>query len=122
MGTTSNTATTDLTPKLYVDLAAASTAQTNITGVASSVVYYGEVDNRMNPNKGLYFKLFNHASPSGSTNPEFVFYVSPSSIGRFVFPEGVTFATAVSFLVSTQYQNGQGVSPVNRATVKLAVG
>jgi hypothetical protein len=122
MATTFNSTAVDLTPRLYIDLSATSTAQTNITGVASSIVYYGEVDNRMNPDRGLYFKLFNHASPSNATNPTFVFYVSPASIGRFVFPEGLTMATAVSFLVSTSGLVSQGTSPTNKAVVKLAVG
>ena len=113
-----NTVTTSLATKLYVDTNVTTTPRTNLTGAAGTF-YLGEVDNRMNPDKAIWLKLYDHASPTNASDPLMVLYTGPSSIGRFVFPEGVTFATALSVLVATSPLVNQGTNPTNKVTVKL---
>jgi len=113
-----NTATTALTSKIYIEKGATTTPRTNITGAAATL-YLGEVDNRMNPDQAIWLKMYNHASPTNASDPLIILYTAPSSIGRFVFPEGATFSTALSVLVATSPLVNQGTNPTNQVTVKL---
>ena len=88
---------TQLVASLYVDTNVNSTAQTDITGAAATL-YGGEID------------------------PLVLVYVPPASIGRFVFPEGIIFDTAVSALVTTTAAtNNSPQNANNQVTARLLV-
>jgi hypothetical protein len=118
MAFTASSATTSLVASVYVNTSTSATPNTNITGAAATC-YGGECDNRMNPNNGVWLKLYDASSPTNSSDPLAVLYTGPSSVGRFVFPEGMTFATALSVLVTTSPRVGQGNSPTNKVAVRL---
>tara|TARA_R100001163_G_scaffold60583_1_gene49987 strand:+ start:1280 stop:1648 length:369 start_codon:yes stop_codon:yes gene_type:complete len=112
---------TRLVDSIYIDLNANATAQTNITGAAATF-YGGEVDNRLNPDKGVMFKLYDASSATNGSNPYISVYIPPASIGRFIFPEGVSFSTAVTVLVTTTVAtDNTAKNPLNRVTAKLLV-
>jgi len=121
MSYVSSSTFTRLVDSIYVNTNSTSTAQTNITGAAATL-YGGEVDNRLNQDKPVTIKLYDAGSATNATNPYIQLYVPPASIGRFVFPEGVTFSTAVSVLATvTTSTTNTAKSPTNRVTTKLLV-
>ena len=115
MAITSNTISTRIISNLYVDFVADVTPITDITGAAGTC-WGGEVVNTMNPNKAMWLKLYDNASPTNGTAPYAVVY---GQTARFVFPEGLAFGTAISAICVTSPLVGVGVSPANRATIKL---
>jgi len=119
MAFVSSSTFTRLVDSIYVDRNSNATAQTNITGAAAT--FYGaEVDNRMNQDNPVFLKLYDTGSATNNTAPTIVLYVPPASIGRFVFSEGVSFATALTALVTaTATTSSTAKNPANRVITKL---
>jgi|TARA_R100000388_G_scaffold89333_1_gene70047 hypothetical protein len=112
---------TQLVASLYVDTNVNSTAQTDITGAAATL-YGGEIDNRLNQDQPVFVKFYNSGSVTNASNPLVLVYVPPASIGRFVFPEGIIFDTAVSALVTTTAAtNNSPQNANNQVTARLLV-
>ena len=110
---------TSLLNRVYVNPDANTTAQTNITGAAAT--FYGaEVANRANQDRPVFLKLYDSGSATNNTTPTIVLYVPPGTVGRFVFSEGVSFATALSLLVTTTAGTTSAArSPENKVTVRV---
>jgi hypothetical protein len=112
---------TQLVASLYVDTNVNSTAQADITGAAATL-YGGEIDNRLNQDQPVFVKFYNSGSVTNASNPLVLVYVPPASIGRFVFPEGIIFDTAVSALVTTTAAtNNSPQNANNQVTARLLV-
>ena len=119
MAFVSSSTFTRLVDSIYIDRNSNATAQVNITGAAAT--FYGaEVDNRLNQDNPVFLKLYDTGSATNNTAPAIVLYVPPASIGRFVFPEGVSFATALTVLVTaTAATSSTAKNPANRVITKL---
>ena len=108
-----------LVNSVYVDTNVGITAQTNITGAAAT--FYGaEVDNRMNQSRAVFLKLYGAGSATNNTAPTLLLYVPPGEVGRFVFAEGVSFATALTLLVTTTASTSSSPrKPENNVAVRV---
>ena len=119
MAYTASSTFTRLVNSVYVETDATSTAQADITGAAATL-YGAEVDNRLNPDDPVFIKCYDSNSANNNTAPTLSLYVPPASVGRFVFAEGVSFATALTVLVTlTAVTSGTAKDPDNKVTVKL---
>ena len=82
----------------------------NVCGGACTV-YSMEIHN--NATGGLrYFKIWDHLSPEvGVTIPDFVFEVADNFKNIVTFPEGISFATGLSYACTLTSADNNNVSP-----------
>lgn len=104
--------------RLVEQTAASASANTNVVG-APCVVYTVDVDNAANV-AAAYVKLYDSAAPTvGTTNPDVVVYVPAGLRRQYVVPEGVAFASALSFACVTAGGTPGTASPANPVIVRI---
>ena len=113
-----STAATEL-GSLYVDSAATSTAEANLTGSASGVLYNVSIDNTANPSTDVYVKIYDHANPTNSTVAPMIFPCLAGTAASYTIPGGFAFSTALSFLCTDAAATGSGKSPSNGVIVAI---
>ncbi len=87
--------------KLIVQTSATATSNDNVTG-AVSTVYMVEVDNSANGAQVNYVKLYDSAAVTvGTTAPNMILMITAGAKRSYAFPEGILFATALSFACVT---------------------
>ena len=114
---------TPLGTKLVID----STTDTNSNAAEDNVVsgattvYYVEIDNTANASAS-YLKLYNHAAPTeGTTPPDVALRATANARDYFVFPTGIAFATALSYICTTAAGTGAttDTAPSQAVTVRF---
>ena len=109
-----------LASKLIEDTDVNATAVDNVTGGATTV-YYVEIDNTANASAS-YLKLYNHAAPTeGTTPPDVALRATANARDYFVFPTGIAFATALSYICTTAAGTGAttDTAPSQAVTVRF---
>lgn len=98
MAVTITTQTIGTTNRIVRDTAATNTAVLNITGTTGKV-YFVHIDNSANSNS-LYLKLWDALAVTvGTTVPDYVLRVNPSSVKQYAFTAGLNFTAGVSYAV-----------------------
>jgi hypothetical protein len=105
--------------KVITDTTADATAANNVTGAASTI-YYFEIDNTANVGDPVFFKVYDHASPTiGTTNPLIILRAAAGTKEYFVVPQGVGFSVALSYAcVTTAGTAGTG-NPANAVIIRM---
>lgn len=104
--------------RLVEQTAAGASANTNVVG-APCTLYTVDVDNTANV-AAVYVKLYDSAAPTvGTTNPDVVLLLPAGERRQYVMPEGVAFATALSFACVTAGGTPGTVSPTNPVIVRI---
>lgn len=106
--------------KIIKDTDADGTSEAGVTG-ASTVIYMIHVDNTLN-SAASYLKLYNAAAPTiGTTAPDIIVMAPAASVKTLYIPEGVTFATDLSFACVTTAGTAGTTSPTSDVAVTLVV-
>ena len=104
--------------RLVEQTAAGASANTNVVG-APCTLYTVDVDNTANV-AAVYVKLYDSAAPTvGTTNPDVVLLLPAGERRQYVMPEGVAFATALSFACVTAGGTPGTVSPSSPVIVRI---
>lgn len=88
---------------------------------SSGVLYTLELDNTAN-GSATYFKLFNVAAGSvllGTTDPDLTILVPASVKITMVFPDGLTFGTAIALASVTGKASSSNTAPSSAFIVKM---
>lgn len=115
-----NQTISQLSTSLFTDTANAATAVA--VKASSTIVSYVQIDNSANA-AVTYVKLYNVAVGSvtvGTTAPDHIFYVPASVVKNFVFPDTVTFATALTVASVTAGGTAGTSPPSTPITVRIA--
>ena len=106
--------------KFVSDSSANAVIDANVTGGASNI-FYVEIDNTAN-SAASYLKLYDNANVTvGTTAPNMVLRCAASKKQYFVTPQGVAFASALSYACTTTGGTGGTSSPQNAVIVKMIV-
>ena len=90
--------TVGTTNRTVRDTAATNTAVLNVTGTTGKL-YFIHIDNTANSNS-LYVKFWDALSVTvGTTVPDYVFRVNPSSVKQYLFTAGLNFTVGMSYAV-----------------------
>lgn len=98
------------------------TAVNDVSGDTTNIsVYMVEIDCRNNPGEHVYFRLFNHLSPTvGTTAAEMLLKGYRGTLTRYEFSRGVIFATGLSVAAVTNKGTTTGSSnPSGQVDVKI---
>ena len=94
------------------------TANNDVTAT-SATLYWVYIDNRANSAKS-YLKLYNAAAPTvGTTAPDMILPCNGNDDVDYSFPEGIAFATAISFATVTTAGTAGVTGPTNDVSVTL---
>jgi len=88
---------------------------------SSGIIHELELDNSAN-GAATYFKLFNVAAGSvvmGTTDPDMTILVPAATKITMVFPDGLTFGTAIAMASVTGKAASSAVAPVSAFVVKM---
>jgi hypothetical protein len=103
---------------LIEQTSATATANNNVVGAACTI-FTVDVDNTANV-ASSYVKLYDNAAPTvGTTNPDIVVVVPAGDRRQYVIPEGVSFATALSFCCVTVGGTQGTISPSSAVVVRI---
>jgi len=104
--------------RLILQTSATAASNNDVVG-APCTLYTVDVDNTANA-ANSYVKLYNNASPTvGTTSPDLVVFANAGERRQFVIPEGVSFATALSFACVTVGGTAGTVSPSLPVIVRI---
>lgn len=110
MAVTSTLQYNPLGGRIIKDTAIGATVQANVTGT-NSTIFFIDVDNTAN-GAASFLKVYDAAGPTvGTTNPDWIFRVAPSTRSQFVFPQGLTTTTGISLAAVTAGGTGGTTSP-----------
>ena len=103
------------------DTDAAGTANNNVNG-AAAVLYEAIIDNSANAAQKVYLKLYDNAAPTiGTTAPNMIVPVPGGATVSLAVPEGVSFATALSYACVTTGGTGGATDPTSNVILTLAI-
>jgi hypothetical protein len=104
--------------RLILQTSATATPDNNVCGAACTI-FTVDADNTNNV-AASYVKLYNATAPVvGSTRPDIIFYVPAGERRQMVIPEGVLFATGLSFCCATVGGTEGTVSPTSAVIVRI---
>tara|TARA_R100000152_G_C6780653_1_gene213672 strand:+ start:1068 stop:1439 length:372 start_codon:yes stop_codon:yes gene_type:complete len=106
---------------LIEDTAANATKQ--IGKASSGTIYQVFIDNTSN-SSAVYLKVYDLASGSvtvGQTHPDFVFPCPGSGKRQFNFPDGIAFATAFTYAITTSPGTAGSSDPSPTPTVRITI-
>ena len=101
------------------DTSATSTRQANVFGAAATL-FAVQIDNTLNTSAAVYFKLWNHNSPTvGTTAPNMVIFCAGGVKRQVTIDAGVRFGTGVSYACTTAAADSASASPSNAVPIAL---
>ena len=101
------------------DTAAGAVGQDNVTGAASTI-HSIEVDNTANSSTTVYFKVWNSANPTVSSDaPDYTFPVPGGKKIAFTTGDGLVFSVAISYACVTGKAKGNTSAPASSVPILI---
>ena len=91
-------------------------------GPGASTLYIVKIDNTANASAASFLKLYNAAAPTiGTTAPDMIIRAAGGATVSLEIPEGISFATAISFATVTAGGTGGITNPTSDVIVDLTI-
>lgn len=88
---------------------------------AATTIYMVKVDNTLN-SAASYFKMYNNAAPTvGTTAPDVIIPVPAYKTATLVVPEGMAFATDLSYACVTTAGTAGTTDPTNAVKLEMVI-
>ena len=112
-----------LTTNVVEDPLVNETPQNDVApGGGAGVIYSVQVNNTANAGQDVYLKMYNHAGPTvGTTAADLLFKGPAGKTKCYNIPQGIAFATAISYACVTTADTAGTTNPTNAVAVVLQI-